>query len=112
MQHSLRVPQYTIAGACAGGNQAIGQAFSAIRSGALSWAMAGGCEGVITPITFSGFEAMRALSTTVDGQPTPRPFDKNRNGMIVGEGAAIFILDTRRKKYFKRPTNSMVQSYL
>lgn len=86
-------PQYTIAGACASGNQALGQAMAAIRSGELAWALAGGSEGVITPIAFSGFEAMRVLSAAHDAGSAPRPFDARSDGMVVGEGAAIFVLE-------------------
>ena len=85
--------QNTFAGACAGGLQAIGQAYELIRTGRLKWAVAGGVEAVVTPITFSGFEAMRALSTSGDPDTVPRPFDRERDGMIVGEGAAIFFLE-------------------
>ena len=91
LRNKIEGPQYTIAGACASGTQALGQAMQAIRSGNLTWAIAGGTEAVITPISFSGFEAMRALSTTADITKTPKPFDQNCDGMIVGEGAAIFV---------------------
>jgi 3-oxoacyl-[acyl-carrier-protein] synthase II len=93
MDHRLSCPQYTIAGSCAGGSQAIGLAFQSIRNGGFEWALAGGTEAVITPITFSGFEAMRVLSPSHDSRSTPRPFDKSRDGMIVGEGAALFVLE-------------------
>ncbi len=85
-------PQYTFSSACASGNQALGAAFHAIRAGDRHWALAGGSEAVITPITFSGFQAMHALSYRNDAC-TPRPFDRARDGMIVGEGAAMFVLE-------------------
>ncbi len=85
--------QYTISGACASGAQALGQAFHAIRSGQISWAMAGGCDAILTPIAFSSFQAMRMLSRNEDGGATPRPFDADSDGIILGEGAAIFILE-------------------
>jgi 3-oxoacyl-[acyl-carrier-protein] synthase II len=88
-------PQYTIAGACASGLQALGLALSQIRGGSLEWALAGGTEGVVTPIAFSGFEAMRVLSTVATD--TPRPFDDGADGMIVGEGAAVFVLEERSR---------------
>ena len=93
LRNGIEGPQYTIAGACASGIQALGQAMQAIRSGNLTWAIAGGTEAVITPISFSGFEAMRALSTTSDVTGSPKPFDQNCDGMIVGEGAAVFVLE-------------------
>lgn len=95
LSHRFRGPQYTIAGACASGNQAIGQAMKAIQNGNLTWALAGGAEAVITPISFSGLQAMRVLSSTSAPDLTPRPFDQHCDGMIVGEGAAIFVLEER-----------------
>jgi 3-oxoacyl-[acyl-carrier-protein] synthase II len=95
MDHHLSCPQYTIAGSCAGGSQAIGLAFQGIRNGSFEWALAGGTEAVITPITFSGFEALRVLSPSNNTRSTPRPFDKGRDGMIIGEGAALFVLEDR-----------------
>ena len=86
-------PQYTFSGACSSGNQALGEAFLAISGGRYRWSLAGGTEAVITPITFSGFQAMRALSCRNDRDATPRPFDRQRDGMIVGEGAAIFVIE-------------------
>lgn len=93
--HNIKGPQYTMAGACASGTQAIGEAMQAIRYGRCSIALAGGTESVITPITFSGFEAMRALSRLNDAKLTPRPLDRNRDGMIIGEGAAMFLLEEK-----------------
>lgn len=85
--------QYTFSSACSSGSQALGEAFHAIRHGKRKWALAGGTEAVITPITYAGFQAMRALSYRNDAGSTPRPFDSARDGMIVGEGAAMFILE-------------------
>ncbi len=94
LAYGLDIPQYTIAGACASGLQALGLAMSLIRGGGLRWALAGGTEGVVTPIAFSGFEALRVLSTSAR-TGTPRPFDADADGMIVGEGAAVFVLEER-----------------
>lgn len=88
-------PQYTIVGGCSSGIQAIGQAVEAIRSGQQSWALAGGTEAVITPITFSGFQAMGILTQATGPKATPRPFDRDRDGMIVGEGAGMLVLENR-----------------
>lgn len=87
-------PQYTFAAACSGGTQALGAAMHAVRTGAFDWIIAGRTEAVITPITFSGFEAMKALSRSSKAG-TPRPFDRERDGMIVGEGAGFFVLESR-----------------
>ncbi|MFJ9930208.1 beta-ketoacyl-[acyl-carrier-protein] synthase family protein [Streptomyces misionensis] len=95
LQHGITDEQMTIAGACASGCQAVGEAMRAIRSGARTWALAGGAEAVTTPITYSGFQAMRALSRHDDPAGTPRPFDRRRDGMVVGEAAAVFLLEDR-----------------
>jgi len=94
MRCAFTGPQFTFAGACAAGGQAIGAALDAIRRGDCGWALAGGSEAVTTPITFSGFEAMHALSLGGDPAATPRPFDRRRDGFIVGEGAAVFLLES------------------
>ncbi|MCG8459308.1 MAG: beta-ketoacyl-[acyl-carrier-protein] synthase family protein [Holophagales bacterium] len=86
--------QQTFASACSSGSQALGEAVHAIRTGRVDWALAGGTEAVITPITFSGFEAMRALALTDDPERAPLPLDSRRNGMVVGEGAAVFVLES------------------
>jgi 3-oxoacyl-[acyl-carrier-protein] synthase II len=86
-------PQLTFAGACAAGSQALGAALQAIRRGDHSWVLAGGSEAVTTPIAFSGFEAMRALSRGNDATLAPRPFDAQRDGFIIGEGAAFFVVE-------------------
>ncbi|MCN9243703.1 beta-ketoacyl-[acyl-carrier-protein] synthase family protein [Streptomyces sp. RY43-2] len=93
LRHGIADEQVTIAGACASGCQAVGEAMRAIRSGDRTWALAGGAEAVTTPITYSGFQAMMALSRDEDPASTPRPFDRRRDGMVVGEGAAVFVLE-------------------
>ncbi|AFK52329.1 beta-ketoacyl-[acyl-carrier-protein] synthase family protein [Tistrella mobilis] len=86
-------PQVTLAGACASGTQAIGHALAELRAGRIDWALAGGSEAVTTPITWSGFEAMHALSRgSGDERPAARPFDGARDGMICGEAAAMLLL--------------------
>lgn len=97
LRHGFTGSQYTICGACASGSQALGQAFQAIRSGVLTFALVGGSDGVLTPISFSSFEAMRMLSTTPDHHSTPRPFDQDSDGIIIGEGAAFFTLEERAR---------------
>ncbi|MGK5636777.1 beta-ketoacyl-[acyl-carrier-protein] synthase family protein [Streptomyces sp. URMC 126] len=95
LRHGIEEEQITIAGACASGSQAVGQAMRAIRSGARTWAIAGGTEAVITPITYSGFRAMRVLSRHDDPETASRPFDRSRDGIVVGEAAAFFVLEDR-----------------
>jgi 3-oxoacyl-[acyl-carrier-protein] synthase II len=95
LRHRIDGEHITVAGACASGCQALGHAMRAVQSGARTWALAGGAEAVTTPITYSGFEAMNALSRCDDPATTPRPFDRARDGMIVGEAAAVFVLEDR-----------------
>lgn len=89
----INVPQYTLVGGCASGTLALGQAMDWIRSGRATWALAGGSDAVITPITFAGFQAMHVLSPATEMNSSPRPFDRSRDGMIVGEGAAVLVLE-------------------
>jgi len=80
--------------ACATGNNAIGDAFLAIRSGQVDRAVAGGCEAPILPVAFSGFNSMRAMSTRNDrpgGGCTP--FAAGRDGFLMGEGAGVLVLE-------------------
>ena len=79
--------------ACAGGTNAIGDAFRNIRDGYLDVALAGGCEASITPLGIGGFTSMKALSESSDPKCASIPFDKERNGFVMGEGAGILVLE-------------------
>lgn len=79
--------------ACASGANAIGDAYRAVKNGACDVIIAGGTEAAITEMTIAGFHNMTALSTTEDPKKASRPFDKNRNGFVLGEGAGIVILE-------------------
>ncbi len=80
--------------ACATGSHAIGDAFEIIKRNDADVMIAGGAEGVITPLCVGGFAAMRALSTRNDDPPgASRPFDKDRDGFVIGEGAGIVLLE-------------------
>lgn len=79
--------------ACAAGTNAIGEAFHKIRDGYLDVMVAGGSEASITPLAISGFASMRALSDSTDINRASIPFDKDRNGFVMGEGAGILILE-------------------
>ena len=79
--------------ACAGGTNAIGDAFRNIRDGYQDIMIAGGCEASITPLGIGGFTSMKALSDATDPDRASIPFDKERNGFVMGEGAGILILE-------------------
>ena len=79
--------------ACAGGTNAIGDAFRNIRDGYQDVMIAGGCEASITPLGIGGFTSMKALSDATDPKRASIPFDKERNGFVMGEGAGILILE-------------------
>ncbi len=91
----LRGPNFTVVTACASGTNAIGEAFRMLQRGEVEVVFTGGTEAPITEIAFAGFCSMRAMSTSND-EPTfaSRPFDKNRDGFVIGEGAGILILET------------------
>lgn len=79
--------------ACAGGTNAIGDAFRNIRDGYQDVMIAGGCEASVTPLGIGGFTSMKALSDATDPTRASIPFDKERNGFVMGEGAGILILE-------------------
>ena len=79
--------------ACAGGTNAIGDAFRNIRDGYHDVMIAGGCEASVTPLGIGGFTSMKALSDATDPDRASIPFDKERNGFVMGEGAGILILE-------------------
>ena len=87
-------PNSSLATACAAGTHAIGDAFKIIQRGQADAMFAGGVESVITPTCFAGFNAMRALSTrNAEPQKASRPFDRDRDGFVVGEGSGILIME-------------------
>lgn len=79
--------------ACATGNNAIGEAYRAIKHGYLDAALSGGAEAAILPVGVAGFSNMKALSTTEDPAAACVPFDARRNGFVMGEGAGALVLE-------------------
>jgi len=89
-----RGPNMSLATACASGNNAIGEAVEMIRRGAADVMLAGASEAALVPITIAGMNVMGALSTRNDDPLTAsRPFDKTRDGFLMGEGAGMLILE-------------------
>ncbi|KUK41149.1 MAG: 3-oxoacyl-[acyl-carrier-protein] synthase 2 [Clostridia bacterium 62_21] len=94
MTFGFQGPNFTLVSACASSNHAIGDAFKIIQSGAADVVITGGAEAAITPLALAGFCAMKALSTRND-EPAraSRPFDAERDGFVMGEGAAVLVLE-------------------
>jgi 3-oxoacyl-[acyl-carrier-protein] synthase II len=87
-------PNYSVVTACATGNHNIGDAWRMIQRGDADAIIAGGVEATITPLAVSGFNAMKALSTrNHEPEKASRPFDKDRDGFVMGEGCGIIILE-------------------
>src|SRR5690625_2894068 len=80
--------------ACASGANSIGDAFKAVKRGDVDYIITGGTEAPITNMAFAGFSSMKALSFNEDPTKASRPFDKNRDGFVMGEGAGILVLET------------------
>lgn len=95
MKWQLRGPNLSHVSACATGAHAIGEAAETIRRGDAIAMVAGGAEAGITAIAFAGFSAARTLSTGYNDTPekASRPFDKDRDGFVMGEGAAVLVLE-------------------
>jgi 3-oxoacyl-[acyl-carrier-protein] synthase II len=94
IRNGAKGPNSATATACASGNHAIGESFKIIQRGDADAMICGGSEATITPMSVAGFAALRALSTRNDEpQKASRPFDKDRDGFVMGEGAGILILE-------------------
>jgi 3-oxoacyl-[acyl-carrier-protein] synthase II len=96
IRYGARGVSFTTTSACASGSHAIGEAFRMIRGGYLDAAITGGAEAALTPLGVGGFVAMRALSTRNDSpEAASRPFERDRDGFVMSEGAAALILEER-----------------
>jgi len=95
IQLGVRGPNMAVVSACASGTNAIGEAAETIRRGSADVIISGGSEAVIVPIAMAGLGVMNALSTRNDEpERASRPFDKGRDGFVMGEGAAILVLES------------------
>ncbi|MDX1616080.1 MAG: beta-ketoacyl-ACP synthase II [Candidatus Promineifilaceae bacterium] len=92
IDHGIHGPSITITTACAAGCDAIGHALRAIRAGDVDVVLTGGAESIFTSVAIGGFE--RAGATSSKSTKTPSPFDKNRDGLIPGEGAGMLVLES------------------
>lgn len=94
IKHGLKGPCTSAVTACATGTNNIGDAFRAIKHGYADVMLAGGAEAPITRLGVTGFNSMKALNTSNDPKKASTPFDKNRGGFVMGEGAGIVILES------------------
>jgi 3-oxoacyl-[acyl-carrier-protein] synthase II len=94
MEYGFKGPNFAVVSACASSGHSIGEAFLHIKSGMADVALTGGTEAAIVPISFAGFCSMGALSKRNDTpEKASSPFDKKRDGFVMGEGAAIVVLE-------------------
>ena len=90
----IKGPAFSVASACASGADGIGLAWALLRSGTIDVALAGASEATITPLGVAAFDRIGATSRrNEDFSMTPQPFDKNRDGLVMGEGAGILVLE-------------------
>ena len=94
MHYGLKGKSINVVTACATGTNSIGEAFRSIQYGEADVMVAGGTESAITPLGMAGFAALTALSTNDDPETSSRPFDKDRDGFVMGEGAGIVVLES------------------
>ena len=94
IDYHFQGPSFSVASACASGADGIGVAWTMLRSGVIDVAITGGSESTITPIGISCFDRLGAMSRREGDHPmVPQPFDLNRDGLVMGEGAAILVLE-------------------
>lgn len=94
IEFGIKGPSFSVASACASGADGIGMALMMLRTGMIDAALAGAAEATITLIGVAAFDRVGAMSRRNDDySTTPRPFDKNRDGLVMGEGAAVLVLE-------------------
>ena len=108
MKYGFRGPNYTTVSACASSTHAMIDAFNTIRMGKADIIITGGSEAGITIPSIGGFNSSQALSTNNENYKTAsRPFDKNRDGFVMGEGAAILIFEIGRASWRETVSNDL-----
>ncbi|XP_065332479.1 3-oxoacyl-[acyl-carrier-protein] synthase, mitochondrial [Cloeon dipterum] len=95
MRYGFRGPNHCLSTACATGSHSIADSARLIREGSAKVMVCGGCEAAVSPLAIAAFCRLRALSTGFNDEPTraSRPFDKSRDGFVMGEGAAVLVLE-------------------
>ena len=94
LHNGLKGPNICVATACSSGSHGIGEGYLYIKNGMADMMLAGGAEGAITPVGIGAFASVKALSTrSEEPQRASRPFDKDRNGFIMGEGSGVLVLE-------------------
>ncbi len=91
IQTGARGPTFSVASACASGSDGIGTAWNLIRSGAIDAAITGASDATIAPLAVASFDRVRAMSRKEEG--LPQPFDRDRDGLVMGEGAAVLVIE-------------------
>jgi 3-oxoacyl-[acyl-carrier-protein] synthase II len=95
IKYGFKGPNFCVVSACSSAAHSLGEALLGIKAGMMDVAVAGGCESGITPLSFAGFCSMKALSTRNDvPEKASCPFDKKRDGFVMGEGAGIVVLES------------------
>ena len=94
IDYGIRGPSFSVASACASGSDGIGVAWMMLRSGMIDAAIAGGSEATVTPVGVGAFDRATAITRNPDWTTNPKPFDKNRDGLVMGEGAALLVMET------------------
>jgi 3-oxoacyl-[acyl-carrier-protein] synthase II len=98
IDHGFKGPCLSIVSACASGSDGIGTAWMLIRAGVIDAAVSGGTEATITPVGIAAFDRLGALSRRNELPPTtPQPFDRERDGLVMGEGAAVLVLESESR---------------
>jgi nodulation protein E len=97
MRYGAKGPCFAVSSACSSASQSIGLGLQAIRSGLIDTCIVGGSEALLTPATFRAWEALRVMTSTLC-----RPFSRNRNGMVLGEGAAVLLIEAEETAHARR----------
>ena len=93
MRYGFKGPNYSVVSACATGSHSIGNAFKMVQDGTIEAAVVGGSEATISPMAIAGFSNMKALTKNPNPKTACKPFDRNRDGFVMSEGAGILVIE-------------------